>query len=212
MAIPGARYRRWIPAQMMPTLSLNISTTLDQGISRSTRLFIEIVITCMAYLFIFLLHFSKVHIVQVQETRRHVRPGVRFGRVWGRLHSSRNFRTFIIRLPLAGRSRLWQSFLLPKASTATSSDRWEISQPKSDQVIQLTVCQTIPYWFLYRASWKWKLVLALGQILVKMKVLEQLDSKFSSRDYPLIKPNGFLRRSVMFRAEEHYYRRLWKAS
>ena len=36
----------------------------------------------------------------------------------------------------------------------------------------------------YRASWKWKLVLALGQILVKMKVLEQLDSKFSSRDYP----------------------------
>ena len=41
MAIPGARYRRWIPAQMMPTLSLNISTTLDQGISRSTRLFIK---------------------------------------------------------------------------------------------------------------------------------------------------------------------------
>ena len=55
MAIPGARYRRWIPAQMMPTLSLNIFTTLDQGISRSTRLIIEIVITCMAYLFIFLL-------------------------------------------------------------------------------------------------------------------------------------------------------------
>ena len=55
MAIPGARYRRWIPAQMMPTLSLNIFTTLDQGISRSTRLFIEIVITCMAYRFIFLM-------------------------------------------------------------------------------------------------------------------------------------------------------------
>ena len=55
MVTPGARYRRWIPAQMMPTLSLNIFTTLDQGISRSTRSFIEIVITCMAYLFIFLL-------------------------------------------------------------------------------------------------------------------------------------------------------------
>ena len=87
MAILGAPYRHWIPAQMMPTLSLNTSTTLGLGMQWYSWLFSRP--SSFNFWDLGVSTFASFHFQsqQVQETCWHVRPGVWLRRVWGLLCS-----------------------------------------------------------------------------------------------------------------------------
>ena len=87
MATLGALYLHWIPAQMMPTLSLNTSTTLGLGMQWYSWLFSRP--SSFNFWDLGVSTFASFHFQsqQVQETCRHVRPGVWLRRVWGLLCS-----------------------------------------------------------------------------------------------------------------------------